>query len=204
MMKKTTNERNHGNKASSLTSNREKILIAAARLIQEDGVAAASLSTIAKAAEIAKGTLHYYYHSKSDLLFDLAERQASEFSRRFMELAVSPETDRNKSEMLRQIVADILSQGSNSILIHLMLEGATGNNELNIRFKKLYQDLSQTIKKGFLYIYPIPVTSEIADIILSGLIGLLFVTVTGNTIINPDTFIRFIKQGMEQQVKKQS
>ena len=106
--------------------------------------------------------------------------------------------------MLRQIVADILSQGSNSILIHLMLEGATGNNELNIRFKKLYQDLSQTIKKGFSYIYPIPVTSEIADIILSGLIGLLFVTVTGNTIINPDTFIRFIKQGMEQQVKKQS
>ena len=167
-------------------------------------MAAASLSTIAQAAEIAKGTLHYYYRSKSDLLFDLAERQAAEFSRRFMELAVSPETNNEKHYMLRQIVADILSHDSNSVLIHLMLEGATGNNELNTRFKKLYRELSQTIQKGFSYVYPIPPSSEIADIILSGLIGLLFVTVAGSTVIDPDVFIRFIKQGSDMQGGKTS
>ncbi|NLG17336.1 MAG: TetR/AcrR family transcriptional regulator [Fibrobacter sp.] len=177
-------------------TNRDKILEAAARIIREEGVVAASLSTIARAADIAKGTLHYYYRSKADLLFDLAERQASKWSRQFLDLAAGAKKGKKNDRALRELITEILVLGNNGILIHLMMEGATGNGELKVKFKNLFSEWSATIQKGLSRLFDLPLSPDNADIILASLIGFLFNSVVSGKNIDPDVFIRFIKDGI--------
>lgn len=177
-------------------TSRDKILAAAAKIIREEGVVAASLSTIARAADIAKGTLHYYYRSKADLLFDLAERQAAQWSRQFLDMAAGAKKEGKNDSALREIITEILVRSNNGILIHLMMEGATGNDELKVKFKKLFSEWSSTIQTGLSSLFEWPLSSDKADIILASLIGLLFNSVVSGKSIDPDVFIKFIKDGI--------
>jgi len=173
--------------------NRNKILAAAAKIIREEGVTSASLSSISREAKIAKGTLHYYYHSKSDLLFDLAEQQACELSRRFLAMADDGGVDIERA--IGDLVAEILTKGSNALLIHLMMEGATGNSDLKEKFRRLYREWTMTIELGLRRMGGDPVPAGIPDIILAGLIGLLFNGVVDGRQIDPVTFVGFISRG---------
>ena len=58
-------------KRNSKSDNKAKILKSAIRLIGENGVEGTSLSDIAKDVGISKGTLYYYYSTKSDIVLIL-------------------------------------------------------------------------------------------------------------------------------------
>jgi len=58
----------------SAGSTRERIIEAASRLMTEEGVTDTSLADIANEVGISRGTLFYYYSSKNDLVYDVAER----------------------------------------------------------------------------------------------------------------------------------
>ena len=53
--------------------NRRKILDAAMAMIGEKGVEKTSLAAISRAAGLSKGTVYYYYASKNELIFDIAD-----------------------------------------------------------------------------------------------------------------------------------
>jgi len=53
---------------------REEILNAAQKVFFEKGLAASTVDDIAQAAELSKGTLYLYYHSKEDLYLAAANR----------------------------------------------------------------------------------------------------------------------------------
>lgn len=173
--------------------NRNRILEAAAKIIREEGVTSASLSSISREAKIAKGTLHYYYRSKSDLLFDLAEQQASELSGRFLGMANDGGVDMESA--IGDLVAEILTRGSNNLLIHLMMEGATGNSDLKEKFRRLYREWTTTIELGLRRMGGESVPAGIPEIILASLIGLLFNGVVDGRKIDPATFVGFISRG---------
>ena len=53
--------------------NRRKILETAMDMIGRKGVDKITLSGISEASGISKGTLYYYYSTKNDLIFDIAD-----------------------------------------------------------------------------------------------------------------------------------
>ena len=59
---------------NSAGNTQEKIIEAASRLMTEEGVTDTSLADIANEVGISRGTLFYYYSSKNDLVYDVAER----------------------------------------------------------------------------------------------------------------------------------
>ncbi|MFW5813416.1 MAG: TetR/AcrR family transcriptional regulator [Fibrobacterota bacterium] len=179
-------------------SNKEKIIQAARELIQSKGVASASLSEIADSAGVAKGTLHYYYRSKADLLFELAEEQSLEFSRRFLELTKDTKQGEKRDTAIKRLLSEIVDQNKNSILIHLIMEGATGNAELKKKFRSLYHEWSSTIRQGLEQLISLPVSDDTADIILASLIGMLFNTAVEGNNINTEEFLEFILKGIGQ------
>lgn len=179
-------------------SNKEKIILAARELIQSKGVASASLSEIAVSAGVAKGTLHYYYRSKADLLFELAEEQSLEFSRRFLELTKDTKQGEQRDTAIKRLLSEIVDQDKNSILIHLIMEGATGNAELKKKFRSLYHDWSSTIGRGLEQLISCPVPDSTADIILASLIGMLFNTAVEGKSIDSEEFLKFILKGLGQ------
>lgn len=69
-----------------MDNSRDRILFAASRLFAEKGIQAASLSQIARAAGIAKGTLHYYYPSKESLVAEVLNKSFSAAPKGFSEL----------------------------------------------------------------------------------------------------------------------
>ncbi|NLD99347.1 MAG: TetR/AcrR family transcriptional regulator [Fibrobacter sp.] len=177
---------------SEKITNKEKILIAAKQLIQTKGVAATSLSEIAVTAGIAKGTLHYYYRSKADLLFDLAEKQTAFFSSRFLELSQKNIDNNQRNEAMKLLISELFAQDNNSIIIHLIMEGAMGDDKLKAKFKQLYKLWSSTIKQGLDQLLESEVTEEESDIILASLVGLLFNNAVKEKSINPEAFRSFI------------
>jgi AcrR family transcriptional regulator len=176
--------------------NKDNILRAAEKLIQKRGVAATSLSDIAASAGIAKGTLHYYYRSKADLLFELAERQGTIFSERFIELTRKKLNQSERDESIRFLVTEIIEHTNNFILIHLIMEGVIGNTDLKKRFRQLYTVWSATIKQGLEQLCGCPVSSDEADFVLSSLIGMLFDAAVKGKSIDPDVFRKFIFKGL--------
>ena len=68
-------------------SNRKaRIIDAASRLVVERGLEDLSLTAIAKAAGISKGTLYYYYATKESLVFDIAEKHVRDITDVIFEL----------------------------------------------------------------------------------------------------------------------
>ncbi len=161
-------------------------------------MAQTTLSDIAEAAGIAKGTLHYYYKNKSDLLFELAERHSVDLSKRFIQLAETHNSQTERNAALNDILSEIMSGNRSGILIHLLIEGATGNGDLQEKFRTLYQEWSSTILEGFQNITGSTISSEQSDIILSSLIGLIFNTVVTEKTIDPDLFLRFLLSGVRE------
>jgi AcrR family transcriptional regulator len=176
--------------------NKSKILEAAMQLIKEKGVTSTSLSEIAEKAGIAKGTLHYYYPSKTDIIFELAERISSTISERFLELTRTMQhKTADRDIALKGIIREILEQGQSGILVHLLMEGGTGNIELKTKFKKLYREWSATIKEGSSRLSSAPISEDVADIILSSIMGLLFNSVVNGKNIDEDLFLHFLQNG---------
>ena len=59
--------------AKDYDAKRDKILIAAARVFAQRGVAGASMAEVAKACGISKGNIYHYYDSKLAILFDILD-----------------------------------------------------------------------------------------------------------------------------------
>lgn len=80
---------------------RERILAAAVRVFADKGFFGARVSEIARAADVADGTIYLYFKSKEDLLISLFEDRMREINRRLRELV---ESGSDAIEKLRQLV----------------------------------------------------------------------------------------------------
>ena len=66
--------------SSQFENNQLNILKTTSRLFCDKGVDVTSFTDISKAVELSKGTIYYYYPSKDDLIFDVAEYHLNEIS----------------------------------------------------------------------------------------------------------------------------
>lgn len=118
---------------------REHILDAALRVIQDDGLAAASTRAIAAEAGISPGTLYNYFRDRLQLLAQTILRRVHTLSQPIIDLTLKAgsgtisgnlqEFTRHAAKVMDEIVPLVAAAFSDSDLLHaLQLEMATSEN----------------------------------------------------------------------------
>jgi AcrR family transcriptional regulator len=68
-----------------ISNNRRRILEATSQLIAEKGVTNTTVSDIVDRVGISRGTLHYYYKSKNELIYDITTQHLDELSKYWLD-----------------------------------------------------------------------------------------------------------------------
>lgn len=117
--------------------NRQKIIDAAIDIIGEKGVDKTSLARISKASGVSKGTLYYYYASKDDLIFDIADLHMERISTTLF--AMLEEAQVSWERLLTAFFETLLGSEARSRLhLYLVREAVSGNDALKKRFQQTY------------------------------------------------------------------
>jgi AcrR family transcriptional regulator len=160
--------------------NREKILLIATRLIKENGISNISLADIAAAVKISKGTLYYYYPSKSDLIFDITEQSMNHMTRKLIQWVEKSKQETSPADILRVVFDTILKARSRGqIHVYLILE-ALMDESLRKRFCDEYQKWRSMIEEGLNQVLPNGRNNSVlARVMLATIYGLLIQTLLG-------------------------
>jgi AcrR family transcriptional regulator len=118
--------------------NRIKLLDAAAAVIADKGMDRASLSEIARASGLSKGTLYYYYASKNDLIFDMADRHMADLTTALFKMIEENQTT-SMEDLLFAFFSTLLASKTRSRLhLYLVREAVSGHGDLKKRFQATY------------------------------------------------------------------
>lgn len=135
-------------------ANREKIIQAASRLIRERGIDNTTLADIAVAAEISKGTLYYYYSTKGDLIFDIADRHMNNLTDRIFRWLESSGTDVPPRRVFRMVMDAVMhSRSRGQMHVYLIQEALTENPSLRRRFVEEYKRWRSILEQGLSRVY---------------------------------------------------
>lgn len=118
--------------------NRQKIIDTAMAIIGEKGVGKTSLAQISRDSGLSKGTLYYYYASKNDLIFDIADLHMKKISTTLFSM-IENETSPSWEKLLTAFFETLLTSEARSRLhLYLVREAVSGNRSLKKRFQKTY------------------------------------------------------------------
>lgn len=124
---------------------RGMILDAAARLLRGTDFGALSLAQIAAEAGVSKGTLYYYYSSKDDILFDVADRCLNGLLDEFLAWADNPE----KNTGLPRLFGFVLERGVGAefgnLRLYLIGASVSGHDALRQKYIDLYAQFQRTL-----------------------------------------------------------
>ncbi|MEX2445415.1 MAG: TetR/AcrR family transcriptional regulator [Alkalispirochaeta sp.] len=135
-------------------ANREKIIESASRLIRERGIDNTTLADIAVAAGISKGTLYYYYSTKGDLIFDIADRHMNNLTDRIFRWLESSGTDVPPRRVFRMVMDTVMhSRSRGQMHVYLIQEALTENPSLRRRFVEEYKRWRGIIEQGLARVY---------------------------------------------------
>ena len=122
----------------STTDNRQIILDTAMRMISEKGVDKTSLAEISKASGISKGTLYYYYATKNDLIFDMADLHMEQITTSLFAMIDDQKTLSWETMLTAFFTTLLASEARSRLHLYLVREAVSGNDSLKTRFQKTY------------------------------------------------------------------
>jgi AcrR family transcriptional regulator len=124
---------------SSDSKNKQKILKSATRLILTKGAQNTSLADIAKEVGISKGTLYYYYSTKSDLIGDITQIHVNRITENIVRGVDEIKSTSTPEEVLNFMFDSILN-GEHHGKLHLLLiqEAITNNQTVLTKFREIY------------------------------------------------------------------
>lgn len=162
-------------------STQEKIIEAASKLMTEKGVTDTSLADIAGEVGISKGTLFYYYSSKNDLVYDVAERNLDLITADILSWMESIRGQVAPSEILKVAMERIVHADTRGKLHIYLLRDAASDSHLKERFQATYLKWKQMIEGALKSVYGDDKADldVQADIILSVIDGLTIQKVLG-------------------------
>ncbi len=118
---------------------KNRIANAAGRLAAKRGLDGFSLADVARAAGISKGTLYYYYPTKSALIFDVAARHVNEITAFILELIEDSGPDADPAEMLALFFRRHQANRTRMRLhLNLVHQAMHGDRVLKERYQTIY------------------------------------------------------------------
>lgn len=132
---------------------KENILLSATELITKNGIKNTSLSDIAKAVNISKGTLYYHYSSKDALISEIANIHLNAITDSILQCIQGMDPNNPKEQMINLImekISDIEDRGR--IHMYVVCEAITGNDTLKKQIKLKYIEWRSTLKSEIIKI----------------------------------------------------
>lgn len=163
-------------------NNKQRIIDESIKIIMEKGVENTSLADIANKVGISKGTLYYYYNSKSDLIYDITIKHLNEVTKEILDFVEKMSSKSPPKEMVLMLYDRILNEETRGKLhIYLIQEALTKNKNLQTRFKYEYRSWRGMIEEGLNKIFKgrIHDYEVLSYIILSSLDGLIIQRLIG-------------------------
>ncbi|TGE35374.1 TetR/AcrR family transcriptional regulator [Desulfosporosinus fructosivorans] len=134
---------------SHLISTRQCILDEASKLIAQKGVKNTSLADISKEVGISKGTLYYYYSTKSDIVYDIADIHLKQITEELLSWIDNIEHNIASEEILRVVFEKISTAETRGKLhLYLISDAVTSNEPLKQRFREKYKEWRITLENG--------------------------------------------------------
>lgn len=126
---------------------KQTILLAASELITKNGIKNTSLADISKLVGISKGTLYYYYSSKNDLIYDIADMHLSVITSSVLDCVQNIGFTHSKEDLISSIMDKISTIGGRGrIHMYILCEAITSNEELRHRIRNNYIKWRNTLK----------------------------------------------------------
>lgn len=130
-------------------NNRRKIIETAMAIISEKGVDKISLAQIARASGLSKGTLFYYYASKADLIFDMADLHMERMTTALFSM-IEENSSPSWEIMFTAFFETLLTSEARSRLhLYLVREAVSGNDSLKKRFQQTYSQWFGLVDKAY-------------------------------------------------------
>lgn len=129
--------------------NRKLIIDTAISIIGQKGVEQTSLAKIAKECGLSKGTIYYYFASKNDLIFDIADLHMEKISTPLFSM-IENESSPSWEQMLTVFFKTLLTSETRSRLhLYLIQEAVSGNTLLKKRFQKTYAQWFSMVESAY-------------------------------------------------------
>ncbi|MEG2258796.1 MAG: TetR/AcrR family transcriptional regulator [Oscillospiraceae bacterium] len=126
---------------------REKILNASAELLFEKAFSDISLSDIAKKSCISKGTLYYYYNSKDDILFDVANIYLDKLAQSLIEWTENREKDTSLPRLLNYTLERGIFDESGALRLYLIGAAVSGHEAVRKKLTEKYEYFKTTLSQ---------------------------------------------------------
>lgn len=134
--------------ATAAGNTRQVILQTASGLMMEQGINNTSLNDIAREAGISKGTLHYYYPSKDELIYDIAQQHFTVVKSSVLKWIENVRGQTSFAEILKVVLGSFLeAETRNKLHLYLLQEAVVNNEHIRQRFQESYQEWRTIIKE---------------------------------------------------------
>jgi AcrR family transcriptional regulator len=116
-----------------------RIVAVASRLAIRQGMEAFSLTAVARAAGISKGTLYYYYPTKAELIFDIAARHVDEITVLVLGMLADSGPGADPAELLALFFRKHQADRTRMRLhLNLVYQAMHGDQGLKRRYREIY------------------------------------------------------------------
>lgn len=130
---------------------KEKILESASRLLQARTFGDISIADIAKDAGITKGSIYYYYNSKEDLLYDVADGYLELLFHDLIAWVEDESKDTSLPRLLRYCLQRGVADPGKGLRLHLTVDAIAGNallrEKLLARYKTFRNVLADKLRE---------------------------------------------------------
>lgn len=174
-----------------------QILDATSRLLEERSFADISLSGIAQEAGISKGTLYYYYKSKADILFDIADRYFKNMADNLVAWIENPEKDTSYKRLIRYVFRNGIYDESGKIRLFLITAALSGDDVVHGKLLQTYDRFKTMLMEDIAERKPDGDAQHQAWMLLTMMDGLLIQSQLNNTSLDVDAFIEKMVDTMD-------
>jgi AcrR family transcriptional regulator len=176
-------------------SNRKaRIVEAASQLVVKRGLDDLSLTAIAQAAGISKGTLYYYYPTKESIIFDIAEKHVRDITDLIFELIDAggppPEPEELIGLLFRKHKRNRIRM---RLHLNLVCQAMNGNEDLKKRYQETYAYWHARALEALGRLFPAYDDRDtLAHLIITIIDGLNVQTMLGMETVSASDMARFI------------
>ena len=166
-----------------------KILESAASLLQERSFNDISISDIAKAAGITKGSVYYYYNCKEDILYDIADGYLQLLYDDLMVWLSDKRKDTSLIRLLKYSFQRGVSDPGKSLRLHLTVEAISGNERLREKLINRYRQFHSVLAEKLRERMPGEDCDYYAWLVIVTIDGLMIQSLLQDPEIDIDRFI---------------